>query len=46
MLDGGQVYSVTTVDLFIDVDPFIDAEIWCWWFVEVIVDLLGDILSL
>lgn len=30
VLEEVQVYGVTTADLFIDVDPFIDAERWCW----------------
>lgn len=30
VVGGGQVYGVATADPFIDVDPFIDAEIWCW----------------
>lgn len=46
MVEGGQVYGMTAVDIFIDVDPFIDAEDGIGGCVTVIIDLFGDVLSI
>lgn len=45
MLEGGQVCGMTTMDIFIDVDPFIDAEDGTGGCIIVIVDSFGDVSS-
>ena len=43
VLEGGQVYGMTTMDTFIDADPFIDAEDGTSGCIIVSVDFFGDV---